>query len=133
MQADQYENKIFVYGTLMNPEIRGVFCQIKEDKIVDGAKIYGFRRYRVKNQHYPAVFACEGAEVEGQMLSVDNEELRKFDMYEAIDYGLYVKTKTEATLPDGSQCEVTVYTKGPKMQEEDLYGDWSYEKYMEGR
>ena len=94
MQAQQYKNKIFVYGTLMNPEVRGYFSNIGDDRVVEGAKISGFRRYRVRDVHYPAVQKCSGAEVVGQMLSVDDDELAKFDSYEGIDFGLYEKTKT---------------------------------------
>lgn len=73
---------------------------------------------------------CKGGQVVGQMLTVDDEELKMFDQYEGIESGLYVKTLVAVTLPDGSQHGCTVYTKGPAIEKDRLYGEWSYQKYM---
>ena len=48
-------HKVFVYGTLMNPEVRGKFANIQGERVIEGATIQDYHRYRLQGAPYPVV------------------------------------------------------------------------------
>mmetsp|Transcript_26421 Transcript_26421/g.67920 ORF Transcript_26421/g.67920 Transcript_26421/m.67920 type:complete len:246 (-) Transcript_26421:351-1088(-) len=129
---------IFVYGTLMAPEI--VELLIKRMPSHSPATLAGHRRVRVKGADFPAVVRELSAggertgQVEGLLLrGLDDVELTIFDDYEDDDYTRDIVT---VTLPDGSQADAFVYIWGDHVRHKLTSEPWDYAAFrandMEG-
>jgi gamma-glutamylcyclotransferase (GGCT)/AIG2-like uncharacterized protein YtfP len=79
-------NLLFVYGTLMLPEIQlAVFGRmIKGQK--DQLNGFSKKMINIEDEEYPVVFRKDDEFVEGMVLEISNEELIKADIYETEVY-----------------------------------------------
>jgi len=79
------EVPLFVYGTLMDPDIlRLLIGRVPE---MSDASMLGFRRYGLKGRAYPGTVREDGARVVGKLLvGLSDAEMEIMDEYEDEDY-----------------------------------------------
>lgn len=97
-------NPLFVYGTLMVPEVLtallGRVPQIK------AATLEGYRRFSVPGERYPAIVSAARSRVRGRLLvGLTASELAQLDAYEG---DAYVRTEV-ALLVDGEVTPAACY------------------------
>jgi gamma-glutamylcyclotransferase (GGCT)/AIG2-like uncharacterized protein YtfP len=76
---------LFVYGTLMDPEI----CRslLGRTPLREPAELAGYERRTVRHASYPAITATAGTTVRGLLLRrISNSELAVLDDYEGDEY-----------------------------------------------
>lgn len=76
---------LFAYGTLMWPDV----LEAVTGRRMEGRKITlsGYKRVRVKDQHYPVILQSEEDSVEGILyLHLTEEEFRCLDAFEGMEY-----------------------------------------------
>ena len=121
---------IFVYGTLMFPEIR---------EIVGGrafstepATVEGFCVFRVKNATFPGLLRTPGSVAEGQILKeISEKELARFDAYEDC---FYVRSTVHAKSESGEIIECEVYEVPENIAGEILSSDrWTVDWFEQHR
>lgn len=116
---------LFVYGTLMFPEIRDALVG-REFKSFP-AVLEGYRRSAIVLSTRAAVagiVAEKNASVSGLVLrSVDHKSLAAFDVFEGVKGGLYDRLKVTVKDPDGRTVEASTYVTGPAVRDM-LKGDW---------
>lgn len=78
-------NNVFAYGTLMWPE---VLEAVAGRRLAGGAAtLAGYKRLRVKGEHYPAVVPSPGDLVEGVLYrGLTAAELACLDAFEGVEY-----------------------------------------------
>jgi gamma-glutamylcyclotransferase (GGCT)/AIG2-like uncharacterized protein YtfP len=105
---------LFVYGTLMFPEIRSVL--VGREFRTSPAFLHGYRRRSVflaGRAPMPGIVADEAASVSGILLrSVDSRSLRIFDTFEGMKAGLYDRLKVSVSDGEGKTVEVSTYVPG---------------------
>ncbi len=120
--------KLFVYGTLMFPEIRSVLVRREFDTF--SAQLQGYRRFAISlagRAAVPAIVADEKTSVSGLVLSgVDRKSLWVFDTFEGVKGGLYTRERVMVKDGEGRAIEAMTYVSGPAMRET-LKGDWDPE------
>jgi gamma-glutamylcyclotransferase (GGCT)/AIG2-like uncharacterized protein YtfP len=78
---------IFVYGTLLFPEI--VFGLCGREFTTQKAILKGFKRYLVNGHDYPAVISDDVSDVEGKLLfDVDEESMKILTFFEGDNYAI---------------------------------------------
>lgn len=76
---------IFVYGTLMYPEVQKVIAG-EEMSGVD-AILPGYKRVKLRDRDYPGIIPCEASQVQGKiLLEVRKEIIQLFDNFEGDEY-----------------------------------------------
>lgn len=116
---------LFAYGTLMSEEIiKAVIGFVPEKK---QGTISGFRRYAIKNAHYPGVKPAESSSVEGVVyLSIDREAWRRLDLFEG---NMYYRREVVVVLDDGVRTEAEVYVVKPEFISSLADHDWSFSRF----
>jgi len=80
------DNKLFVYGTLMDPKIQDKYI----GRIVKGVEVFlcGYEKTEIDidGAVYPLIILNKDSDVEGQILELTDEELLKVDEYEGTVY-----------------------------------------------
>ena len=83
------------------------------------------------HESFPAVIQNEkGSGTVVEVHEVSEEDLKRYDMYESIDSGLYRRVKTDVKMDDGETESVWVYVAGDElMQRSKMFrviksGDW---------
>lgn len=92
---DEETHEVFVYGTLQYPSVRRVVLGRRGD--ARPAVLDGFRR------RYLNIEAARPAHVDGRVLEVSSEELRRLDRYERLGIR-YERVRLE--LRDGTEAWV---------------------------
>lgn len=96
--------KLFVYGTLKDPEVqKRVFGRTTEG-IPDALEGYEKSQLVIEGETFPALVPKEGSIVDGLVLEVNPDELAKIDEYET---AAYVREKVNLK----SGAETWVYLK----------------------
>jgi gamma-glutamylcyclotransferase (GGCT)/AIG2-like uncharacterized protein YtfP len=106
MPAAWCEMQLFVYGTLMEPDL---VQQLTGKRFrTERARLPGFRRIQEPGS-YPYILASVNHAVDGLLLrDVDADALRALDRYED-EGGLYLRTKVVVESESGScPCETYV-------------------------
>lgn len=76
---------LFVYGTLMVPEIMSAVCG--HAGIPVAARLAGYRRGRMAGEVYPGIEPCPGEAVDGLLYrSLSRAELIRLDRFEGAEY-----------------------------------------------
>lgn len=124
-------NDLFVYGSLMNPEVYELFIHPKNRPIP--AILKGYQRFFVLGYSFPGIKADFGTEVEGLLFTdLTNEQIKVLDNFEA---EWYSRKKVEVVIQGSKKksCEVYLFQE----QYFDLLSDkvWDNqtfrEKYMQ--
>jgi len=96
--------KLFVYGTLMKPEV--VRRLTGKTPNYEKAFLRGYRKY--STSYIPYIMKNENSKVEGLLITnLDEEDLKKIDRYEGEGY-LYIREKAEV-VTERSNEEAYVY------------------------
>ncbi|MDP3999023.1 MAG: gamma-glutamylcyclotransferase family protein [bacterium] len=99
------ENKLFIYGTLINSEVQknvlGRVIKTVPDELI------GYRKSEIKieDENYPLIIPDKKERVKGLVIEVTNYELKKIDEYESNSY-----KREEIILKSG--ISAWVYVKG---------------------
>lgn len=93
--------KLFVYGTLQNPDIQMRLV----GRIIRGTpdKLHGFRSHIL--MHYPTALPDTEGEISGQVMDVTMDEIIAFDAYETSAYlrvRVLLESGTEAWMYQGN-------------------------------
>jgi len=117
---------LFVYGTLLFPEIRNLIGgRIFESQ---AASITGFEIFRVKDAHYPGVIRTAPGMVTGQILGdITEEELDRFDQYEGESYQrsrIEVRVDNSGEVMDAWIYEIPEATAGEILSDEAWTKEW---------
>ncbi|KAI8824451.1 uncharacterized protein EV422DRAFT_565142 [Fimicolochytrium jonesii] len=127
---------IFCYGTLMAPQVYGTVMG-KPQPIGRSAVLKGFRRVKVIDATYPAMFRVDhpSAEVRGVLVPVEShDDLRLLDAFETDDYERTTVTVT-ITNDNGQEVKTEADTYLWAAPESLLLPDepWSYEDFLRDR
>lgn len=115
---------LFVYGTLMFPEIGSIFFgNSKGIKSI----LKNYHRFRIfeedKFKVYPAIDQRINSQVEGLVYRVNEEQINNLDEYEGSEYD---RIETSIDLKDSTQ-KVWVYVWNHSSNAQ-LLGEWKAEK-----
>lgn len=117
--------KIFVYGTLQNPELVKALVgkSFKQDKCVLG----GHKALSVVGEHYPGMVKSPGSIVSGYLLhSVDDVSLRRISKWEGSNYR---PTQVTVCIDDKKYAALTyIWNSEVELGQE----EWSNEAYRNG-
>ena len=106
--TDSYD-KLFVYGTLMVPEI----VRIVLGRPLEGtdAHLLNYRPFMIKDACYPALASAAGYTTEGLVYSdISPSEMATLDAYEG---AMYEKRLVSVTYADGTEEAVLTYVVAP--------------------
>ena len=96
---------LFAYGTLMCDDIMTEVSGRRFSCVP--AILRGYRRMRVKREHYPALVAATGSHVEGVLyLDVSQPAWARLDRFEG---EAYTREPVQVELPDGSEIAAATY------------------------
>ncbi|HHN65745.1 MAG TPA: gamma-glutamylcyclotransferase [Nitrospirae bacterium] len=128
MAKDKEKHSLFVYGTLMWPEVlRAVIgrtcCQMQE------AVLYGFKRCRVRGEIYPAIKKAPRSKVVGKLVrDLTEKELRLLDEYEGGEY-----ERIQVRVNTASNREEDVFTYVIKDEYQHLLDDREWDERVISR
>lgn len=118
-------HRLFVYGTLMFPEIRSVL--VNRDFRTFPAVLEGYRRQAVVlsgRVAVPAIVEDEASSVAGLVMgNVDRKSLSVFDIFEGVKDGIYCREHVTVEDGEGRTLGVSTYVPGPAVREM-LRGEW---------
>jgi gamma-glutamylcyclotransferase (GGCT)/AIG2-like uncharacterized protein YtfP len=97
-------NKLFIYGTLINPKIQKNIIGHIINGIPDILKRYEKSAIEIDNEKYPIIIPNKNKIVSGFIIEISNDELKKIDEYEGVEY-----KRIEIVLQSG--ISVWVYVK----------------------
>jgi gamma-glutamylcyclotransferase (GGCT)/AIG2-like uncharacterized protein YtfP len=119
---------IFVYGTLMSPEVVQTLLG-RAVSNVQSARINGFRRHPVQKKDYPGLIPIANGETTGVLLQgLTSSDMKRLDWYEGDTYSRVDVTVT--LLHDSSRFDTQVYNlKENVLQELDLTKEWDFDAF----
>ncbi|MEK7195371.1 MAG: gamma-glutamylcyclotransferase family protein [Patescibacteria group bacterium] len=79
-------NRLFIYGTLINPEVQKNVLGRVADGVPDALIGYKKSEIEVEGKEYPLIVPDEGEKVGGLVINVADRELEKIDEYETAVY-----------------------------------------------
>jgi len=86
--------KVFVYGSLKNPEVQREVIGRNVEGVYDIVRGFKLSKIKLENKIYPIAEKRRGSSLEGLVLYVTQDELKKIDEYEGNSYNKS-KVKTE--------------------------------------
>jgi gamma-glutamylcyclotransferase (GGCT)/AIG2-like uncharacterized protein YtfP len=96
--------KLFVYGTLADPEALGR-CAGRPLKTTPlPAQLLGFRRVLLRGARYPTLRRAPGGRVEGVIIRVNADMLVRLQAYESVRYQQVHVRLHSATGPHRARC-----------------------------
>lgn len=116
---NQSSASLFVYGTLMFPEVTEAVTGWKFPQI--SAKAVGFRRYSLVGRDYPGMVSSSEGSVTGQFITgITRQAMILLDTFEGSEY---IRTPVTAILGSGRQVETFSYLWNGKA-EDILPAEW---------
>ena len=116
---------LFVYGTLMVPEVMAAVCGY--DSPGRPATLNGYRRRRVFGESYPAIAACGDESVDGILYpGVSTGQLARLDAFEG---ALYRRSPVMVTAGDAA-TEATAYVVADPMRVLLTEEHWSLDTFV---
>jgi len=116
---------LFVYGTLMFPEIQRKIigrCPKKQR-----ATLHGYARYKIKDANYPAAIPEPESVIQGYVLfELTDEELKRIDQYEGAEYK---RIPVSVSLEDGTSFETFAYILKEEFRDEIIPVHWSADDF----
>lgn len=111
---------LFVYGTLMSPEVWQQL--VKRDYRQLKATLPGYRRLQVKGADYPGLVPHKGGKVTGLVyLALHAQEIQRLNRYEGEEYTHHPVT---LLLEDGSTLKATTYLFRPRYRSRLCSKEW---------
>jgi gamma-glutamylcyclotransferase (GGCT)/AIG2-like uncharacterized protein YtfP len=116
---------MFAYGTLLIPEI--IARVIGRVPPSNEARLFGYRRVKVRGEVFPAVFVDPAAEVSGRIYrGIDPQELELLDDYEGDLY----RRDAVGVLVDGQLEATECYVLGPGREQHLSSEAWDLECFI---
>ncbi len=116
-------HNIFVYGTLLFPEITGKLTG-KLFK-TSPAVLHGYKIYLVKGSDYPAIFPEKGASTKGNILfNLDDSDIEILTFFEGDQY----KTEKASILQNGKPLDTNVFIWA-KAKNELIEQEWNINQF----
>ena len=117
---------LFVYGTLMCEDI---FEQVAgSSPRAQKATLKDFRRFAIKNEHYPGVINQQGSQVEG--LVYDDVSERSWALLDRFEGDMYSRQEVNVHLDNGNTMDAFVYVVKPEYTHLMENSDWSYDRFL---
>ncbi len=111
------KNPVFVYGTLLFPEVRQAL--LGRDPLVCKAELRGYARYAIRPrgcQPLPVILAEPAGRVEGLLIGdMDQSEVDCLDCFENVAGGLYEKLSLTVSGEAREFTGVISYAAGPRL------------------
>jgi gamma-glutamylcyclotransferase (GGCT)/AIG2-like uncharacterized protein YtfP len=124
---------VFVYGTLMFPEVAGPIAQI--DSVGEPITIHGFKRFEAHTRewgNYPAIIRDASSSVDGLLFrNLTEKQLAQFDWFEDVIDGLYHREQIQV-VHKNEPIDVQLYVCGPRLEKmllEPLCKPWDPEVF----
>jgi gamma-glutamylcyclotransferase (GGCT)/AIG2-like uncharacterized protein YtfP len=121
-------SSLFVYGTLMSPQVLRVLIG-RLPEMIDPATLKGYRRYPVKDQSYPGMVSGSAEDyVTGIILhELTESDLQVLDWFEGDEY-----TRRSVQVQCGPTILTTqTYAWSNPVSDLDTRMDWSYETFCD--
>jgi gamma-glutamylcyclotransferase (GGCT)/AIG2-like uncharacterized protein YtfP len=116
---------LFVYGTLMIPEVLTIL--LGRVPVMHEALLRGYRRYTIDGACYPAIISDTTANVNGQvLLGLTPREVATLDDYEG---DAYVRTEVTLTV-DGASTSAECYVWRDASRVRLGRDDWDLETFV---
>jgi gamma-glutamylcyclotransferase (GGCT)/AIG2-like uncharacterized protein YtfP len=116
---------IFVYGTLMNPDIW--FKVTKENNSFKKTVINNYSRSKLKGELYPGIFKKTGSNVIGKIyFDVSSHAISKLDIFEG---ERYERTKVD-TIVENKSVNAQTYVLTSKFHYLLTMEEWNYEEFL---
>jgi gamma-glutamylcyclotransferase (GGCT)/AIG2-like uncharacterized protein YtfP len=95
--------KLFVYGTLRHKNIL--------QAVLGREKVPSYTEAILKDYFRKSlnIYAWPGSSVDGYIIDVSDDDLKKLDKYEAVDEELYKRITVRPVLEDGTEVECIAY------------------------
>jgi gamma-glutamylcyclotransferase (GGCT)/AIG2-like uncharacterized protein YtfP len=116
---------LFVYGTLMVPEIMSAVCGYEREGTP--ARIDGYRRRRVSGESYPGITQSSGDTVTG--LLYRDVSLQQFSILDDFEGAMYRRSAVCAITGDGS-CDALAYVLDDHCKALLTDEQWSLEAFV---
>ncbi len=117
---------LFVYGTLMCEDIFEKVTGIIP--IAQKATLRGFRRFSIKNEHYPGVVGQDGYQVEG--LVYDNIPEQCWELLDSFEGDMYHRRAVKIHLVNGKIVDAFVYVVKAEYTHLMEECDWSLGRFV---
>lgn len=98
-----HKEKLFAYGTLRDGDIRKALFGGRPAGIADTLKGFSKTSTSIGGVKYPNIVPADGGAVEGEVMEVDEETLRRVDGYESDAY-----TRKKMVLSSGERAWVYI-------------------------
>jgi gamma-glutamylcyclotransferase (GGCT)/AIG2-like uncharacterized protein YtfP len=79
-------NKLFIYGTLIDPEIQKSILGRIINGIPNILEGYEKSEIEIEGEKYPLTVQNKNEIVEGLVIDINDDELKKIDEYEGVEY-----------------------------------------------
>jgi gamma-glutamylcyclotransferase (GGCT)/AIG2-like uncharacterized protein YtfP len=124
-------NSVFVYGTLMAPEVLKVLIG-RIPECSRSALLLNYRRHPVKDYVFPAVIPCEsGTMTEGILLhDLSKTEMKVLDCFEGEEY---FRADVTVTTSEGETMDSQCYVWSKPQDQLDLTKDWDYYSFRNSK
>ena len=108
---------LFVYGTLMDPDVRARVLGAHSAATTRPAQLAGYRRLAIPGFEYQVIAAGAPEDaIEGQILDgLSAEDYVTLDEYEDVGDGLYARVRVVVETEDGT-VPAWVYVQGPSLR-----------------
>ncbi|AFZ35810.1 AIG2 family protein [Stanieria cyanosphaera PCC 7437] len=117
---------LFCYGSLMYPEVWHLIVKDKYQQ--QQAKVFGYRRKKIKNEEYPGLIASKQEDsIQGTVyFNVSTQDLKRLDLFEG---NQYIRVKVNCILCNESYIESYTYIINPHDQTIVEKEDWNQEEF----
>ena len=119
-------NSVFVYGTLMAPEV--IETLLGRVPPMTSARLTNYVRHPVKQQVFPGLIAKQNHITTGYLVqNLQDSELIRLDWFEDKEYKRL--DCVVETLEDGKSYRTQVYLWNNPLEELDISQEWDYEHF----
>jgi gamma-glutamylcyclotransferase (GGCT)/AIG2-like uncharacterized protein YtfP len=117
---------LFVYGTLMCEDI---MREVSGCRLSSGTgTLKGYRRLRVKGEHYPAIVPDADSSVDGLVYqNVPEPAWERLDKFEG---GMYAQQQVHITLSDGTLLAAAAFVVKPEFMDRLESTEWDFSEFL---
>ncbi len=117
--------RLFVYGTLMFPEVLHAVCGVHLP--MRPATLGGYRRHRVRGQRFPAIVAAAGSSTDGALVDGVTPALwRRLDAFES---DFYIRVAVTVACAGEPRLAAFAYVVSPAQRRALSDEAWSPEEF----
>jgi gamma-glutamylcyclotransferase (GGCT)/AIG2-like uncharacterized protein YtfP len=117
---------LFVYGTLMVPEVMGSVSGRRPAG--ESARLQGYRRRRLRGEVYPGIVPAPDERVDGLVYrDLDHAAMARLDMFEG---EMYRREPVEIETTDGRRSRAETYVIRPEFSDQLSSLPWTMEGFL---